>query len=117
MGKPDVRNFRLGGALETGLWRICTDTKLETVDTDIDGLRLLRQCSTRRTEQQKLSIKLCLKKKALPKKGRNLFLEREGLPNKDFLLAQVFFCKKKKCIEVRGMFDEEEGKGFYYKRL
>jgi len=38
----------LEGALETGLWRICTDTKLETVDTDINGLRLLRQCSTRR---------------------------------------------------------------------
>ena len=38
----------LEGALETGLWRICTDTKLETVDTDKDGLRLLRQCSTRR---------------------------------------------------------------------
>ena len=28
----------LEGALETGLWRIYTDTKLETVDTDIDGL-------------------------------------------------------------------------------
>jgi hypothetical protein len=26
----------LEGALETGLWQICTDTKLETVDTDID---------------------------------------------------------------------------------
>jgi hypothetical protein len=38
----------LEGALETGLWRICTDTKLETVDTDDDGLKLLRQCSTRR---------------------------------------------------------------------
>ena len=38
MGKPDVRNFRLGGALETGLWRIYTDTKLETVDTDKDSL-------------------------------------------------------------------------------
>jgi hypothetical protein len=37
----------LEGALETGLWRIYTDTKLETVDTDKDGLRLLRQCSTR----------------------------------------------------------------------
>ncbi len=36
-----------GGALETGLLRIYTDKKLETVDTDIDGLRLLRQCSTR----------------------------------------------------------------------
>ena len=37
---------------------------------------------------------------------------------KDFLLAQVFFCKKKKCIEVRGMFDEEEAKkGFYYRGL
>jgi len=46
VGKPDVRNFR-GGALETGLLRIYTDKKLETVDTDIDGLRLLRQCSTR----------------------------------------------------------------------
>ena len=34
-------------ALETGLWRIYTDTKLETVDTDNDGLKLLRQCSTR----------------------------------------------------------------------
>jgi hypothetical protein len=46
-------------------------------------------------------------------------LEREGLPNKDFLLAQVFFCKKKKCIDVRGMFDGEEakGKGFYYRGL
>ncbi|MCW3132837.1 MAG: hypothetical protein N2V78_00655 [Methanophagales archaeon] len=47
MGKPDVRNFRRGGALETGLLRIYTDKKLETVDTDIDGLRLLRQCSIR----------------------------------------------------------------------
>jgi len=38
---------------------------------------------------------------------------------KDFLLAQVFFCKKKKCVDVRGMFREEEAKkkGFYYKRL
>jgi hypothetical protein len=46
-------------------------------------------------------------------------LERKGLPNKDFLLAQVFFCKKKKCVDVRGMFDEEEAKreGFYYRRL
>jgi hypothetical protein len=46
-------------------------------------------------------------------------LERKGLSNKDFLLAQVFFCKKKKCIEVRGMFSEEEAKskGFYYKTL
>ena len=25
-------------------------------------------------------------------------MERKGLPNKDFLLAQVFFCKKKKCV-------------------
>nr|CBH38744.1 hypothetical protein BSM_22210 [uncultured archaeon] len=57
------------------------------------------------TEQRKLSIKLSLKKK--------------GLPNKDFLLAQVFFCKKKKCVDVRGMFKEEDArkKGFYYKRL
>jgi len=38
----------LEGVLETGPWRIYTDTKLETVDTDKDGLRLLRQCSTRR---------------------------------------------------------------------
>ena len=38
----------LEGVLETGPWRIYTDTKLETVDTDNDGLRLLRQCSTRR---------------------------------------------------------------------
>jgi hypothetical protein len=44
-------------------------------------------------------------------------LEREGLPNKDFLLAQVFFCKKKKCIDVRGMFDEGKGKGVYYRGL
>jgi len=46
-------------------------------------------------------------------------LERKGLPNKDFLLAQVFFCKKKKCVDVRGMFDGEEAKreGFYYKTL
>ena len=38
---------------------------------------------------------------------------------KDFLLAQVFFYKKKKCIDVRGMFDEEEAEkeGFYYTRL
>jgi hypothetical protein len=38
---------------------------------------------------------------------------------KDFLLAQVFFSKKKKCIEVRGLFDGEEakGKGFYYRGL
>ena len=38
---------------------------------------------------------------------------------KDFLLAQVFFCKKKKCFDVRGLFDEEDAKrkGFYYKRL
>jgi len=36
-----------------------------------------------------------------------------------FLLAQVFFCKKKKCVDVRGMFDGEEAKrkGFYYKTL
>ena len=41
------------------------------------------------------------------------------LQNKDFLLAQVFFCKKKKCVDVRGMFNEEEGNGngFYYKGL
>jgi len=46
-------------------------------------------------------------------------LERKALPNKDFLLAQVFFCKKKKCVDVRGMFDGEEGNGngFYYKGL
>ena len=25
-------------------------------------------------------------------------MERKGLPNKDFLLAQVFFYKKKKCV-------------------
>jgi len=38
---------------------------------------------------------------------------------KDFLLAQVFFCKKKKCVDVRGMFSEEEAKkkGFYYRRV
>ena len=38
---------------------------------------------------------------------------------KDFLLAQVFFCKKKKCMEVRGIFDEAagKGKGAYYKTL
>ena len=30
---------------------------------------------------------------------------------KDFLLAQVFFYKKKKCVDVRGMFDGEEAKG------
>jgi hypothetical protein len=28
--------------------------------------------------------------------------------NLDFLLAQVFFYKKKKCVDVRGRFDEEE---------
>ena len=41
------------------------------------------------------------------------------MSSKDFLLAQVFFCKKKKCIDVRGMFDEEkaEKEEFYYKRL
>ena len=34
--------------------------------------------------------------------------------NLDFLLAQVFFYKKKKCVDVRGMFDEAaaKGKGF-----
>jgi len=39
--------------------------------------------------------------------------------SKDFLLAQVFFCKKKKCIDVRVMFNGEEAKrkGFYYVRL
>jgi hypothetical protein len=33
----------------------------------------------------------------------------------DFLLAQVFFCKKKKCVDVRGMFDggKAKRKGFY----
>jgi len=31
-----------------GLRTIYTDTKLETVDTDNDGLKLLRHCSTRR---------------------------------------------------------------------
>ena len=33
---------------------------------------------------------------------------------KDFLLAQVFFCKKKKCVDVRGMFDgkKQKEKGF-----
>ena len=38
---------------------------------------------------------------------------------KDFLLAQVFFRKKKKCVDVRGMFSEEEAKkkGFYYRRV
>jgi hypothetical protein len=38
---------------------------------------------------------------------------------KDFLLAQVFFYKKKKCIDVRGMFDKEKAnnKGFYYRGL
>jgi hypothetical protein len=35
----------------------------------------------------------------------------ENLPKKqDFLLAHVFFCKKKKCIEVRGMFNEAAAK-------
>ena len=60
MGEPDVRNFRFWRALETGLWRICTDTKLETVDTDDDGLKLLRQCSTRhkRIRAAKLSAGL-----------------------------------------------------------
>jgi flagellar protein FlaI len=38
----------LEGALETGLWRIYTGTKLETADTGYESLRLLRQCSTRR---------------------------------------------------------------------
>jgi hypothetical protein len=37
----------LEGALETGLWRIYTGTKLETADTGYESLRLLRQCSTR----------------------------------------------------------------------
>ena len=38
---------------------------------------------------------------------------------KDFLLAQVFFYKKKKCVDIRGMFDETaaKGKGFYYRGL
>ena len=42
-----------------------------------------------------------------------------GMINLDFLLAQVFFYKKKKCVDVRGMFDGEEakGKGFYYRGL
>jgi len=37
--------------------------------------------------------------------------------NLDFLLAQVFFYKKKKCVDVRGIFDGEAAKGkrFYYK--
>jgi hypothetical protein len=41
------------------------------------------------------------------------------MSSKDFLLAHVFFCKKKKCIDVRGMFDGKEAisKGFYYKTL
>jgi hypothetical protein len=41
------------------------------------------------------------------------------MSSKDFLLAQVFFCKKKKCVEVRGMFDgaAAKGKEFYYRRL
>jgi hypothetical protein len=39
--------------------------------------------------------------------------------NLDFLLAQVFFYKKKKCVDVRGMFEEEDArkKGYYYKTL
>ena len=38
---------------------------------------------------------------------------------KDFLLAQVFFYKKKKCVDVRGMFDGEDARreGFYYRSL
>ena len=38
---------------------------------------------------------------------------------KDFLLAQVFFFKKKKCVDVRRMFNGEEAKrkGFLYKTL
>ncbi len=37
--------------------------------------------------------------------------------NLDFLLAQVFFYKKKKCVDVRGMFDGKGAisKGFYYR--
>ncbi len=31
-------------------------------------------------------------------------------------LAQVLSLERK-CIEVRGMFDGEEGKGFYYRRV
>ena len=35
------------------------------------------------------------------------------------LRRKKVFCKKKKCVDVRGMFDEEEAKkkGFYYRRL
>jgi len=38
---------------------------------------------------------------------------------KTFLSTGSFFRKINKCIEVRGMFDGEEGKGngFYYKGL
>jgi len=46
----------------------------------------------------------------LGKFDRKCFAEKKALPNKDFLLAQVFFCKKKKCIDVSGMFDGEEAK-------
>jgi UDPglucose 6-dehydrogenase/UDP-N-acetyl-D-galactosamine dehydrogenase len=36
-----------------------------------------------------------------------------------FLLAQVFFCKKKKCVDIKGIFEGKEAKrkGFYYKNL
>ncbi len=37
--------------------------------------------------------------------------------NKPFLSTGSFFRKINKCIEVRGMFDGEEGKGFYYRRV
>jgi hypothetical protein len=44
--------------------------------------------------------------------------ERTTLLEENFLSTGSFFRKINKCIEVRGMFDEEEAKkGFYYRGL
>ena len=46
--------------------------------------------------------------------------ESFGVKTLDFSFSTGFlFSKKKKCVDVRGMFDEEEAKekGFYYRRL
>ena len=48
-----------------------------------------------------------------PKGAWMVLLWHWGMINKDFLLAQVFFCKKKKCVDVRGMFDGEAEKLLY----
>jgi hypothetical protein len=38
------------------------------------------------------------------------------LRKKKYFFGKAFFLKER-FIEVRGMFDDEEGKGFYYRRL